>query len=361
MTLFGWDASDFDWDRGPMDLGAARRDGVVFFTHKATENTNVKHLHFGEAMARARDAGVPFLGAYHVVRSPRNAQQELDYFLSYVDRAAPWLWKHDGSFIQVDLEKWPYDAVPAAEGEAFADLAEAQVGKVAVIYASKGQYGNELAGTSHELWNANYPLSYQTGTLRELYNRAGGDSGPGWATYSGRTPKIWQYTSSARIGSQNTCDANAFRGSEEDFRAMIQGDDVALTPEEHGWLRLIAFVTQGTNVGMKEFGGERIYNVDRLLAHGEFMDLTNKTLGQLGQTVADLSAKVGLISEAIKAGNGSPEVAALVAKMDAETEELKAFYEARRQEDRAVAEKQHGARIAALEAELAALRQQAGQ
>lgn len=227
MTLFGWDASDFDWDRGPMDLAAAYRDGISFFTHKATEATNVKHIHFGEAMHRARDAGIPFLGAYHVVRSPRNAQQEVDYFLNYVDQQFPEWRSHLGFFFQVDLEKWQYDSVPAVEGEDFADIVEIQGKKKAIIYASKGQYNNELAGTSHELWNANYPLNYQTGPYRDLYVQAGGDSGSGWARYSGRMPKIWQYTSSAKIGSQNTCDANAFRGSIEEFRVMIAGGDMS--------------------------------------------------------------------------------------------------------------------------------------
>lgn len=222
MTLFGWDASDYDWGRGPMDLGSAFAAGIRFFTHKATEGTNVKHTQFGEAMRRARNAGIPFLGAYHVVRSPRNAAQEVDYFLNYISQQFPEWRSHPGFFVQVDLEKWPYDKVPAVEGEDFGDIVEVRSGKVAIIYASKGQYGNELAGTSHELWNANYPLNYQTGQYRDLYARAGGDSGPGWSSYSGRVPKIWQFTSSAIIGRQPTCDANAFRGSEADFRAMIQ-------------------------------------------------------------------------------------------------------------------------------------------
>ena len=28
MVIYGWDASNFDWDRGPMDLDAARADGI---------------------------------------------------------------------------------------------------------------------------------------------------------------------------------------------------------------------------------------------------------------------------------------------------------------------------------------------
>lgn len=223
MTVFGWDASDFDRARGPMNLALARQVGIEFFTNKATESTNVRHLYFGEAMRRARDAGIEILGAYHVVRSPRNAAAEVDFFLSYVDREFPeWSrWPH--FFIQVDLEKWPYDAVAADEGENFADIAEVQARKRAIIYASKGQYGNDLAGTSHPLWNANYALNYTAGNFQDLYRRAGGDGGAGWSRYSGEDPAIWQYTSSANIGTQPTCDANAYRGSLEQLKALTRG------------------------------------------------------------------------------------------------------------------------------------------
>jgi hypothetical protein len=69
VTVWGWDASDFDWSRGSMDLTAAARDGIQLFTHKATESTGIKHVHYGEALQRARAAGIELLGAYHVVRS----------------------------------------------------------------------------------------------------------------------------------------------------------------------------------------------------------------------------------------------------------------------------------------------------
>jgi GH25 family lysozyme M1 (1,4-beta-N-acetylmuramidase) len=220
MTIFGWDASDYDSQRGNMDLAAARRDGIDFFTHKATEATSVKHVHYGEMMRRARDAGIPFLGAYHVVRSPRNASAEVDYCLAYVNAQTPWWKDFPGWFWQIDLERWPYDSVPAAEGEEFADIIESRTGRKAVIYASKGQYGDSLSGTSHPLWNANYGSNASKG-YRQLYTDRGGDGGPGWASYSGVTPRIWQYGSNAIIGSQHTCDANAFKGSVSDFAAMI--------------------------------------------------------------------------------------------------------------------------------------------
>jgi len=119
MTEFLWDASDFDWSRGPMDLAAAKADGIVGFTHKATEGVSVKHVHTGEALARARDAGLEFIGAYHVVRSVDVAAQ-VRYFLAYLDAVAPWWRSFPGFFHQVDLELWSYYQVTAATGMEFA-------------------------------------------------------------------------------------------------------------------------------------------------------------------------------------------------------------------------------------------------
>lgn len=219
MTLYGWDASDFDWPRGPMDLGAAYRDGIRFFTHKATEGTGVQHVHYGEAMSRARSAGIPFLGAYHVVRSG-DVAAEVAYFLTYLDRETPWWGEHPGFFFQVDLEKWPYDPVTANQGVVFGGEAQKAGGKVSLLYASQGQFGNGLGG-SLALWNANYgtnPVAH----YRDAYP---GDTGVGWSAYSGRVPRVWQYGSQLRIGSQPGCDANAFRGTEADFAAMIGWSD----------------------------------------------------------------------------------------------------------------------------------------
>src|SRR5215468_5989564 len=145
VTLFFWDASDFDWARGPMDLNAAKADGITAFTHKATEGTSVQHTHTGEALSRALNAGMEFIGAYHVVRSV-NVLAQVDYFLSYLDQVAPWWRAFPGFFMQVDLELWPYDQVSASTGMAFASALVAAQPKRVITYASRGQYGNSLTG-----------------------------------------------------------------------------------------------------------------------------------------------------------------------------------------------------------------------
>ncbi len=218
MTVFGWDASDFDWPRGPMDLRAAAADGISFFTHKATEGTSVKHVHTGEALNRARDAGLEFIGAYHVVRTG-NVAAQVAYFLAYLDQVAPWWRTFPGFFLQVDLELWPYDQVSAATGLEFTRQLIAAQSKRVILYASRGQYGNSLAGSPAPLWNA----AYGTNPAVHYPDAYRGDGSANWAPYSGLTPVFWQYGSRLRIGSQPTCDANAFRGSLADLRALIVG------------------------------------------------------------------------------------------------------------------------------------------
>ena len=47
------------------------------------------------------------------------------------------------------------------------------------------------------------------------------DSGPGWASYGGMTPVIWQYTDNATLNGVNPVDFNAYRGTVADFESQV--------------------------------------------------------------------------------------------------------------------------------------------
>jgi hypothetical protein len=198
-----------------MDLASARSAGIDFFTHKATEGVSTKHTHYGEALSRARSAGVPFVGAYHVVRSGPSIAAQVDYLLAYVNTATPWWRDHPGWFFQCDLEKWPYDAVPAQRGADFCVALAQRTGKAVLLYAPRWAYGDAIGGQA-PLLASNYVAG--AGGFKALYP---GDSSSRWAAYSGRTPAILQFSSTATIGRQSGCDANAFRGSVADFAGLI--------------------------------------------------------------------------------------------------------------------------------------------
>jgi hypothetical protein len=221
-----------------MDVGAAVRDGITFFTHKATEGTNVRHVHYGDALNRARAAGMPFMGAYIVVRTPGNnghgsIQAQVGYFLAYLDSQTPWWRTQQEFFIQVDTEHWGYDDVAPQYGVLACDLLRGQAGKLVVHYAPRWAYGDTIGG-DHPLWAS----SYGTNPAVPYQQAYPGDGSAGWAPYSGRTPTILQYGSRLTIGSQPTCDGNAFRGTVDELRALIRGGQtMALGDDPDGrWL-----------------------------------------------------------------------------------------------------------------------------
>lgn len=215
MTLFGWDASNFDHSRGRMDMAAAARDGISFYTHKATEGTSTLH-HPGASLAAARDAGIPFLGCYMVPRTPGpSVAAQVSYFLQWVDKQAPWWRTFPGWFWQMDTEHWTYDAVRPGVGHEAAQLLAARTGRRVLHYAPEWAYGGTVPA-GEALWASSYVAG--SGPYRALYP---GDGSSRWHAYSGRTPAILQYSSKATIGSQPGCDANAFRGSTADFARLI--------------------------------------------------------------------------------------------------------------------------------------------
>jgi Glycosyl hydrolases family 25 len=232
MTLFLWDQSHFDGVITRDIMVRAKVEGIVGVTHKIGEGTGGDDLQDGTALAAARGAGIEFIGGYHVVRSGPVGSQ-VDELLFLADRDEPWWHDFPGWFWQADLERWSYDNVPAATGVAFAQLLRQRTGRQVLLYASRGQYGDSLTGWDGPLWNANYPSS-RLAPFKDLYP---GDNGPGWVRYSGQMPLFWQYASSATIAGLSTCDANAYRGTVDQLRNLInRAGDSDVNDTEHTWL-----------------------------------------------------------------------------------------------------------------------------
>lgn len=83
MRVDGVDISH--WQSGALDFSAAKKAGVKFVYHKATEGVTVKDSNYTKRRAEAKAAGVPF-GAYHFARAQTplksDAVAEAKYFLS---------------------------------------------------------------------------------------------------------------------------------------------------------------------------------------------------------------------------------------------------------------------------------------
>lgn len=230
MTIFGWDGSHYDWERGPMDLAAAVRDGIQFFTHKATEGSSYADPQFAFAMARAHNAGMPLIGAY-CVNHQGDQTAQVDKFIRVLDNGAPF-WRTEPFIIQLDCERWSNkDGVYAYEPSldeihAWCDTFVQRTGGrlIPVVYAPRWVYGDTLRGLRYPLWASDYGSNPTVG-YRQAYP---GNTSTRWAAYSRITPAILQFGSRTTIGAQGICDANAFRGTLDQLRALIStGDDMS--------------------------------------------------------------------------------------------------------------------------------------
>jgi hypothetical protein len=118
-----------------------------------------------------------------------------------------------------------------ADINAFCDRLAAKMPKLRpIVYAPEWVYGDTLDGLRYPLWASRYVTG--AGPASKLYP---GDSSPRWAAYSGQTPAILQFTSSATIVGQTTCDANAYRGTLAQLTALIAPGwetDMALTADD---------------------------------------------------------------------------------------------------------------------------------
>lgn len=241
MTLFGWDASHYDGYLDRDVLLEAKGEGITFFHHKIAEGlSNTERGPSGDyddtALAAARDVGIEFIGGYLVPRSLDSAAQ-VDFWIRTTDQGEPW-WREFPTWYWVgDLELWSYDKVSAGKGIDTAKRLRDKTGCQTVLYASHGQYGDQLSTWDGPLINADYVSVGDKSSLafKDLYPgdgwtplHTGGWRG-GWTPYSGKTPAFLQYTSQATVAGRTTCDVNAFRGTLEQLRALLSGgQDVAL-------------------------------------------------------------------------------------------------------------------------------------
>lgn len=213
MTIFGWDMSHYD----APSIGNAIAEGISFVTHKDGGDAPDDEIAAWWSGVKPH-RGQLLLGAYWILL-PGNPVGRADAFLARLDSQCPG-WR-DGPFIlQADCEKWNNDpsTVPNLhEIQAFCDRLVAKMPKLTpIVYAPYWVYTNKLRGLTYPLWASDYVGG--SGSFISLYP---GDVSARWAAYSGQTPAILQYTSSAVIGGQTTSDANAFRGTLAELVTLV--------------------------------------------------------------------------------------------------------------------------------------------
>jgi GH25 family lysozyme M1 (1,4-beta-N-acetylmuramidase) len=306
-TIFGWDASHYDGDLTKADLVQAKAEGIAFITHKIGEGTSNTDETAAAALTAARDAGIKVIGGYYFIHSGGMVAQAVRC-IELADRMVPWWRTFPGWFWQTDAETDTGGHLPSpAEVKEFSDALAAKSGRRVVVYASHGMYGNRLAGLGHLLWNANYPSSRKAG-FKDLYP---GNSYAGWTAYSGQTPALCQYTSSATIAGHTTCDANAFRGTVDELLALV-----APTTDSPGGSDVSGF-DAGDAHFLLTYKGLPATTPTQSLGTA-VLSAQNNSAAAVAQLAA-LQKSLDALSAAIAAGHGTPgtDTAAVLAAVKA--------------------------------------------
>jgi hypothetical protein len=230
VTVFVWDASSYD---GLIPVDTFRRamaEGIVAFVHRLTRQGGLIDPYAGRNLAAARDAGLKLVGAYAVTYTSGSHQQD-ELTMRQADQVCPWWRTFPGWWWMEDLERWPSDAVPADLGIAVARELEAASGRRCSLYASHGQYGDQLRAWTGPLVNADYtghdPAGFVAMYPGDNWRPDHGSWNGGWSVYSGREPDLLQYTSRANVAGLTTCDVSAYRGSYDQLHQLLTGTPTA--------------------------------------------------------------------------------------------------------------------------------------
>jgi len=224
MSIFGNDSSSHNQ---PL----ASRDGLDFYTHKATDGQRwYLDPAYASHMAQARSLGIPVLGSYHVLWGGKaDLGAQADWWLETVNRLTPW-WRDQVAWIwQCDAEPFGYNTKPTIyQVNTFGDMicSRAQIPAASYLaYAPNWAYGSSLTGLRYRLWQSNYGNN-PSGWYKNIYP---GDGSTRWNAPV--SPLVLQYGSRATVGGRSPMDANAVRGTLAEFIATL-GGSAMLTDED---------------------------------------------------------------------------------------------------------------------------------
>jgi peptidoglycan hydrolase-like protein with peptidoglycan-binding domain len=201
MTIFYPDVSSYQ--------AGISFSGCVIAVAKATEGTGYTNPDYAGAKVRAANAGA-FFCAYHFLRAGNGAGQA-SYAYSVVGGDVP---------LMIDFEP-EYNsngtlasAPQVSDAVDFINQYRALGGKTYLLYLPHWYWQGNLGQASLA------PVINLGMLLVSSDYTTYSDTGPGWASYGGMTPVVWQYTSSATLNGVSNVDMNAYKGTVADFQAQ---------------------------------------------------------------------------------------------------------------------------------------------
>jgi Glycosyl hydrolases family 25 len=179
--------------------------GARAVSAKATEGTSYLDPSYGDFRSQARALNIPFI-PYHYLHSG-SATTQANLAFSVAGRDGP---------LMLDVEAGSGNLTDVL---GFVEAYQALGGRVRLVYLPRW-YWMQLAQPDLR------PVAAAGLLLVSSVYTVYSDSGPGWASYGGVVPAIWQYTDSQPFNGYRV-DFNAYRGSFDDFAAALSGDDMA--------------------------------------------------------------------------------------------------------------------------------------
>lgn len=208
MTIFYPDLSH--WDAG---RGVRVQPGTVAVIAKATHGTAFVDSAYTTYRAQAAQVGAVF-GAYHWLNHGNAAAQ------------ARFCRDHVGTVpVMVDAEDMPGNTgyagpLTVADIAEFITALRAAGGVCHLVYLPRWYWRDHMGSPDLS------PLvRLGVGLVQSDYGVPYSDTGRGWQPFGGMTPAVWQYTD-AQPYSGSHSDFNAFRGTVDQFRALISGGDM---------------------------------------------------------------------------------------------------------------------------------------
>jgi hypothetical protein len=231
--VFTIDVSQHDWGRrgGNLDWMGIRRAGVAGMCARATygdpSGYNWPSYNFGDFARAAKAAGIGIRGGYHnLVRGDQQSiNRQVDWLRKELDR-------HDANWAMLDIERYAElisaDMWPRWEDVCRFDDRWVEVEtRVLAAYLPPWNWSKHLGQPDLRefrgpLIASNYPLEGANEDFKQLYEKVGGNDGPGWTAYGSRVPEGWQYSPRAKVpGAPYICDVNAWRMSFGQLKKLL--------------------------------------------------------------------------------------------------------------------------------------------